>query len=173
MDEQNRNLLLAMVLCTTVLMVWWTIFPPPEPTPPPDTEVTQADGSIALPGADAGTTNQTATAPTPADTNVAQAARIAIDTPSLDGSISLAGGRIDTLALKDYRVSLDPASEQEQLLSPVGTAHPYYTLFGWTPGGDLATEDVPGPDTLWSVESGETLTTESSVVLRWESPAGL
>ncbi len=175
MDEQNRNLLLAMVLCTAVLFIWWTIFPPPEPAPPAETSVTQADGSVVLPGADAGTTTTEATtaAPTAATGGVADAARIDIDTASLAGSISMAGGRIDTLSLKDYRVSLDETSEEVQIFAPVGSGRPYYTLFGWVPGGDLAADDVPGPETIWSVESGDTLTADADVVLRWDSPEGL
>ena len=34
MDEQNRNLILAMVLSLAVMMVWFVIFPPEPPTPP-------------------------------------------------------------------------------------------------------------------------------------------
>ncbi len=50
MDEQNRNLLLAMVLSTAVLFVWFILFPPPETQAVDDTAATTADGSVALPG---------------------------------------------------------------------------------------------------------------------------
>ena len=172
MDEQNRNLLLAMVLCTAVLFVWWTIFPPPEPVPPEETAITQSDGTSLLPGADT-TSEAPAGTPSTGDGGAEEAARVAIDTPSLGGSISLAGGRIDTLSLKDYELSLDPGAPQVRLLSPVGTPQPYYALFGWVPGGALGVDDVPGPETIWSVESGDTLTPETPVVLTWDSPAGL
>ncbi len=39
---------------------------------------------------------------------LAQSPRIAIDTPSLKGSIALKGGRIDDLTLKDYRETVEP-----------------------------------------------------------------
>jgi len=175
MDEQNRNLLLAMVLCTAVLFLWWTIFPPPEPAPPEETAVTQPDGSVALPSADAtGSTTAAPTAtPSTSNTGAETAARVEISTPSLSGSISLAGGRIDDLSLEDYRVSLEPDSETVVLLAPVGSVQPYYTLFGWVPGGNLSADDVPGPETIWSLENGETLTPETPVVLSWQSPSGL
>ncbi|MGI9394574.1 MAG: membrane protein insertase YidC, partial [Boseongicola sp.] len=178
MDDQNRNLLLAMVLSTAVLFVWFILFPPPDPTTAPeDTAVTNDSGAVSLPSADAGETGAAsdgaaATSDSPSIT-ATEAPRLDIDTPRLAGSISLAGGRIDTLALKDYRQSLARTSGEVEVLAPVGTEQPYYTLFGWTAGGDLTDDDVPGPDTVWSVESGEVLGPERPVMLRWNSPAGL
>jgi len=177
MDDQNRNLLLAMVLSTAVLFAWFILFPPPEPSPtPPDTAVTNDGGEVSLPSADAGETGAAdgvaASSDTPSVT-ATEAPRLPIDTPSLAGSISLSGGRIDTLALKDYRQSLARTSGEVDVLAPVGAEQPYYTLFGWTAGGSLTSDDVPGPDTVWSVESGEKLAPGSPVMLRWNSPAGL
>ncbi len=174
MDEQNRNLLLAMVLSTAVLFVWFILFPPPEPVPATENAATQADGTVALPSASATATpnGDAAPADTPAATT-SDAPRIDIDTPSLSGSISLAGGRIDTLSLKDYRETRDAGADTVSILSPVGAAQPYYTLFGWAPGGGLTAADTPGPDTIWSLEEGATLDTDTPVVLRWDSPAGL
>ncbi len=179
MDDQNRNLLLAMVLSTAVLFVWFILFPPPEPSPVPhDSTVTAEDGAVALPSADntggaatgAGGANVSSDTPSVV---TAETPRLDIDTPSLAGSISLAGGRIDILALKDYRQSLSSASGDVEILSPVGSDQPYYTLFGWAPGGELTGDDVPGPDTIWAVQSGSTLSPTTPVILRWDSPAGL
>ena len=174
MDDQNRNLLLAMVLSTAVLFIWFILFPPPEPVE--QTAVTQ-DGVVVLPTADPATgapssaDASTAAPETPA-TTTANAPRLDIASASLTGSISLAGGRIDTLLLNDYEETLGSA-EKVELLSPIGSEQPYYTVFGWAPGGALTGDDVPGPDTIWSVESGSALTTDTPVVLRWDSPANL
>ncbi|MGI9395706.1 MAG: membrane protein insertase YidC, partial [Boseongicola sp.] len=152
MDDQNKNLLLAMVLSTAVLFAWFIIFPPPDPTTTPqDSSVTANDGSVALPSADTDQTITTAgdsaaASDTPSIALV-EASRLDIDTPSLSGSISLAGGRIDTLALKDYRQTLAKGSNEVEILAPIGSEQPYYTVFGWAPGGSLTGEDVPGPDT--------------------------
>ena len=174
MDDQNKNLLLAMVLSSLVLLIWFVLFPPPEqpvPTNDPANTTVGTDPATSVPTADADTTAGAAPADQPADAD--GVARVEIETPSLSGSISLAGGRIDTIALKNYRTSLEPGADRVSVLSPIGTAHPYYAVFGWTPGGTLAAEDVPTPDTVWSVESGSTLTPEAPVVLRWDSPSGL
>jgi YidC/Oxa1 family membrane protein insertase len=176
MDDQNKNLMLAMVLSTIVLIAWFVLFPPEELQPPAEQpSATQPDGSVALPGvvppADTGAA-ATANAPdvTPKQPGVGS---VTIDTPSLDGSLSLAGGRIDTLSLKDYRVSLEPRSDEIKLLSPLSSPQPYYAVFGWAPGGSLTLEDVPSPDTVWTLESGSKLAPDSPITLRWESPAGL
>jgi YidC/Oxa1 family membrane protein insertase len=176
MDDQNKNLMLAMVLSTIVLIAWFVLFPPEELQPPAEQpSATQPDGSVALPGvvppADTGAA-ATANAPdvTPKQPGVGS---VTIDTPSLDGSLSLAGGRIDTLSLKDYRVSLEPRSDEIKLLSPLSSPQPYYAVFGWAPGGSLTLEDVPSPDTVWTLESGSELAPDSPITLRWESPAGL
>ena len=74
MDDQNKNLILAMVLSTLVLVVWMVLF-----APPPDAEtgpqaVTETGDVATLPSA-----------ATP------EAVRVPIETPNLRGSISLAG----------------------------------------------------------------------------------
>ena len=102
-----------------------------------------------------------------------EAPRIEIDTPSVFGSVSLIGGRIDELSLKQYDVSQEPGAAEVTLLSPIGDERPYYALFGWSRSGETSADDVPGADTLWSVETGTTLSPESALTLRWDSPAGL
>jgi YidC/Oxa1 family membrane protein insertase len=101
-----------------------------------------------------------------------EAARIDIDTGELTGSISLRGGRIDDLSLREYNETLDEDSPIVRLLAPTGGAEPYYALYGWAPAGDLNFEDVPGADTPWQVESGETLGVGAPVTLVWDNGAG-
>jgi YidC/Oxa1 family membrane protein insertase len=60
-----------------------------------------------------------------------------------------------------------------RLLAPTGGAEPYYALYGWAPAGELSFEDVPGADTPWQVESGETLAVGSPVTLVWDNGNGL
>ncbi|MCY4334390.1 MAG: membrane protein insertase YidC [Litoreibacter sp.] len=178
MDEQNRNLILATALSFLVIMVWFVLFPPPEPVATdPEAGTTQqvgADGTLLPPSA-AQAPGGTITPTTPEelrDNALAEAPRLAIETPRLEGSISLLGGRIDDLSLKDYRVSLDEGADIVTLLSPAGSAHGYYALYGWVPGAGLTTETVPGPATEWQVESGNTLAPGAPVTLRWDNGAG-
>ncbi len=169
MDDQNKNLILAMVLSSLVLVVWMILFAP-DPAEVPQTEVQDTETALSVPAADAPQDNA---APENEIAATPEAERVEITTPSLEGSISLAGGRIDTLSLRQYNLTLDDNSEQVTLLSPVGSSNPYYAVFGWVPGGTLSPEAVPSPDTPWTVESGTTLTPDSPLTIRWDSPAGL
>jgi YidC/Oxa1 family membrane protein insertase len=183
MDDQNRNLILATVLSMVVILVWFVMFPPPEVSEDPNALPTQVttpaetgDGEeIALTPPPAGA-DATATALTETEmTEVAldEAARIDIETAELTGSISLRGGRIDDLSLRAYNETLEEDSPIVRLLAPTGGAEPYYALYGWAPAGELSFEDVPGADTPWQVESGETLAVGSPVTLVWDNGNGL
>ena len=171
MDEQNRNLLLAMVLSAVVLFIWFAIFPPPAPVDPATLPAeTAADVPGAVPGVDPATPQGT---PDAAPTST-EAARVPVRTPALSGSISLQGGRIDDLSLLQYQTTIEDDAPNVHLLNPIGNADDaYYGYFGWAPGGDLAAGDVPGPDTVWQLDDGETLTPETPVTIRWDSPKGL
>ncbi|GGH40613.1 protein translocase subunit yidC [Cribrihabitans marinus] len=174
MDDQNKNLILATALSFLVILVWFVLFPPPEPTPPADESAigtNTADEPVAV-------APQAADGAAPAADQVAaeaveDAPRLPIETPRLTGSISLTGGRIDELSLKDYRVSLGKDAEIVEVLNPVGSGAAYYALYGWAPGTGLNLEQVPGAATEWQVESGETLGVDSPVTLVWDNGNGL
>ncbi|MEH6403095.1 MAG: membrane protein insertase YidC [Sneathiella sp.] len=99
------------------------------------------------------------------------APRIAINTPSLHGSISLKGARIDDLSLINYRETVDPSSPEIKLLSPTGSPAPYYADFGWSVSSDAQTK-LPNNDTLWQTNSSQ-LTPDSPLVMTWDNGEGL
>ena len=182
MDDQNRNLILATALSFLVILVWFVLFPPPEPeTDPNEISLTETEEAAPAPDTDMALTPPPAAedpeAPLDpeAATEVAlnEADRLPIETPELQGSISLVGGRIDDLSLREYRETLSDDSEIVRLLSPVGGDEPYYALYGWAPAGELGFDRVPGANTEWSVERGEMLTPDSPVTLVWDNGAGL
>ena len=175
MDDQNKNLILATALSFLVILVWFVLFPPPEQTTTQDaTEISAAEGNeVQTPSAAEATSVGEATAAAADTQPETQAPRVEIDTPRLSGSLSLSGGRIDELFLKDYKVSLAEDAPIVELLSPVGSESAYYALYGWAPGSGLASTDVPGPNTLWTVEQGETLGVETPVTLVWDNGNGL
>ncbi|MEL6466810.1 MAG: membrane protein insertase YidC [Pseudomonadota bacterium] len=174
MDDQNKNLILATALSFLVILVWFVLFPPPEPEVPldatvPQTTQSQEEGTVPT----APSTADPAQPSTDASTETADAPRIEIETPRLSGSISLLGGRIDDLKLKDYRTTLDPGADIVTMLSPVGSADAYYAVYGWAPGSGLDAAAVPGPNTLWAQTSGDMLGVGSPVTLAWDNGAGL
>ena len=192
MDDQGKNLILATVLSFLVILAWYTLFPPPvdqtvEETPATVTTTEGATTPPATAGADAPATTATGAADTATASALAAAPRLPIDTPRLAGSLSLLGGRIDDLSLKDYKVSLDPGAANIRLLAPIGVdeppvvdnygraypIQPYYAVYGWSPAGGLDAKLVPDARTLWTVESGSSLAPAKPVTLRWDNGAGL
>ena len=177
-QNQNRNLILAMALSMGVILLWSIMFPPEEPAVDPAANdpaavaVVDEDGNeVALVPPAAGTADGTTTEDAPEE--LVESPRIEIDTPSLYGSIALTGGRLDDLLLRNYRETLDESSDNVRLLSPVGQAGAYYALYGWTPGGSLDFDQVPGSNTPWELEEGQSLTVETPVTLRWDNGSGL
>ena len=175
MDDQNKNLILATALSFLVILVWFVLFPPPDPEPiaqtAPDAQQLAEGGVATAPSTaePAATVGQQAAEATP-DLDLP---RVPIDTPRLTGSVSLLGGRIDDLSLKDYRVSLEPDAPIVTVLSPVGQPAAYYALYGWAPGAGLTLDDVPGANTEWQVESGDVLAPDAPLTLAWNSGSGL
>ncbi|GLT09113.1 membrane protein insertase YidC [Sulfitobacter sp. PR48] len=176
MDEQNKNLILATALSFIVILAWFVLFPPPEPDPALDstTPATQqtADGTVPVAPADPATAPISGGDDTTSTVSLADAPRVNIETPRLTGSISLVGGRIDDLKLKDYRTTLDADAPIVTLLSPQGTTDAYYALQGWAAGTGIDPTSVPGPDTEWSLAEGDTLGVDSPVTLTWDNGAG-
>ena len=61
--------------------------------------------------------------------------RVAIDTPSLGGSIDLKGGKIDDLVLKDYHETISKQSPVIRLFSPPGAPDAYWAETGFVSPG--------------------------------------
>jgi YidC/Oxa1 family membrane protein insertase len=101
----------------------------------------------------------------------AEGARVAIDTPMVDGSIALKGAKLDDLRLKKYRETQDPKSPEIVLLAPKSTDFPYYAAFGWIGSG--ATSNVPGDQTVWTQTGGLALSPGHPVTLSWDNGHGL
>lgn len=180
MDEQNKNMLKAVGLSFVVILLWVLLFAPEEPEVPVEQQQVQQDGisddGVATTPPTAGTVVSLSTnslGEISLDQALEDSDRITIDTPSLTGSVSLLGGRIDDLSLKRYNETLKEDSDLVRLLSPAGVNQAYYVLFGWSPAGNLEFRDVPGSSTEWTIESGQELTPESPLVLSWTNEIGV
>jgi len=103
---------------------------------------------------------------------IAASPHIPIDTPRLEGSVGLKGGRIDDLSLRQYRETIDPNSPPIVLLSPSGAPDAFYAEFGWV-GASGTTAAMPGPDTVWKQQGGGALGLDHPVTLTYDNGAGL
>lgn len=176
MDDQNKNLILATALSFLVILIWFVLFPPPPVEDPVEPDaVVAADGTVVAVDPDAPDDVPTPSLLAPATVEAALSAtdRIAIDTPSLTGSLSLYGGRIDDLSLKAYRETLEPGADLVRLLAPAGTSAPYYAVHGWSASVGATADQVPDASTEWTLDSGETLSPGADVTLAWDNGAGL
>lgn len=176
MNEQ-RNLLIAIVLSVLILFGFQWLFPKAQP-PAPATPEVAASGASAPPvpaGIAGDAVPAVAKAPTPAESRSAAldgSRRIPLRTAKLSGSIAVTGARVDDLTLVEHRETTDPNSPAITLLSPQGAPEAYYAEFGWVPA-DAAVK-TPGPDTVWTVAPGTSeLVAGGKAALTWDNGAGL
>ena len=178
--QEQRNLLLAIVISVAILLGYEFLFqkrgaPPPE-APPPETAQTSTESVPTIP------TQQPAGAETAAPAAAAAAAAVAVapggpriaigsadGTGRLVGSLALTGGRIDDLVLSDYHETVDPESPPIRLFAPPGDPDSYFASFGWIATGEVA---VPGPETVWQANRDH-LEPGSEITLAWDNGQGL
>ncbi|MDE2364819.1 MAG: membrane protein insertase YidC [Hyphomicrobiales bacterium] len=181
--NDTKNLFLAIGLSILVLVGWQYFFAAPK-LEKQRAEIAQQQSLPQRPGAEseavapapqgAGPSTAPTSAPTAARTRedaLAASPRVAIDTPSVEGSIALKGARIDDLRLKKYRETIDPKSPIITLLSPSGSPEPYYVELGYVPAAGAKTA-LPGADTLWTAQ-GDRLTPSTPLELTWDNGGGL
>jgi YidC/Oxa1 family membrane protein insertase len=186
--NDNRNVILAIVLSVIVLFGWQFFVAGPQmeraqrqaqleaqlqaeadaglatPTVNADGTVAPAEVAVDPSAPKVFTTREEAIAGTP---------RVAIDTAELLGSISLTGARLDDLKLKEYRETVEPESPIITLLSPAGLVGGYFIEQGFSPANG-ATVKVPDANSVWTVEGANTkLTEQTPVTLVFDNGEGL
>jgi YidC/Oxa1 family membrane protein insertase len=189
MEQQQRNLFIAIAVSIVILLGFQFLFERPRlerqqqaqqtqqktqpgTAPQQNTPQGQAPATTAAPPAPGSATGASAVATaTSREAALRNAPRLKIKTPNIDGSLALVGGRIDDVRLVRYREEVDPKSPEIVLLSPTGAPNPYFAEFGWVPA-KAGNVKVPGADTPWTASS-DTLTPEKPVQLTWDNGEGL
>ena len=178
--QDQKNLVIAIVLSVVILLGFQMLFPGPPP-PPEDTSAgteTVADGRAdipSVPASDDGQPGVVAQTDVPENAPRDDSPRLPIGAAEhgrVIGSVALVGGRIDDLTLADYRETVDPESPQIRLLAPPGTANPYFAEFGWAADEREAVGSTPGPQTEWSTTDSR-LSPGSPITLTWDNGEGL
>ncbi|MFH0295647.1 membrane protein insertase YidC [Bradyrhizobium sp. 31Argb] len=185
----NRNTIIAVILSGLVLIAWQYFYNVPQMEKQRAQQHAQAElqkqQTPQTQQATPSTAPQPGSASPPSATQPASGApvvsreaaveaspRVKIDTPTLSGSISLKGARIDDLSLEKFRDTVDPKSPPIVLFSPSQTAAPYYAEFGWVPASGT-TLRMPDASTVWQREGSGTLTPTSPVTLKYDNGEGL
>ncbi|HEY6384035.1 MAG TPA: membrane protein insertase YidC [Pseudolabrys sp.] len=184
--NDNKNTLLAIVLSALVLIAWQYYFAgPQEKARQEQLQAQQQKQNVPAPGqpsqqpSPAGTPQVPGQPSAPAHPGAVDrkaalsgSPRVPIATGSLQGSIALKGGRIDDLALVKFRETVDPKSPPIVLLSPSGTADPFYAEFGWT-GAAGTNVKLPNSETVWKHAGSGALGVGHPVILTYENGEGL
>ena len=184
--EQQKNLILAIVLSMAVVFGWQYFYAGPKlkeeqerlkrlqaetqqsqtaAPAAPGTVPGAVPGQVAVPGAPvaAGKTREQALAASP---------RIAIDTPSIKGSIALKGARIDDVTFVKYHETVQPDSPNVTLFSPSDSPQPYFAEYGWVAAAG-SQHKLPDRDTLWTAAKPGPLAVGQPTTLTWENGQGL
>jgi YidC/Oxa1 family membrane protein insertase len=194
-DNNQKNFIVAMLLMLGVLMAWQYFYAKPALEKPSSRLKSNNNSKGQAPAAQPsqGTSGQTtsqlpapggtsqvpgatavpgASVALPRDAALEQSPRVAIDTPTVSGSINLKGARLDDLRLKDYHETVDQTSPTIVLLSPANTENTYFAEQGWlSPAG--AAYKLPNADTVWTAPAGATLSPGNPVALNWDNGEGL
>jgi YidC/Oxa1 family membrane protein insertase len=185
--DQQKNLLIAVALSMSVLLGWQLFYAGPKMeeqqarerakqeqtrAATPDGK-TKSDSPVAIP--ESGAVPGAAAPPARVETRaqaLTASPRLAVETPSLRGSIALKSGRIDDLVLMKYRETIDPNSPNVVLFSPANSPAPYFADYGWVQQGGTP-HKLPDRESVWQPESDAPLTPTNPVKLTWDNGQGL
>lgn len=169
--NETRNLILAVVLSAAIMMGWDFFVGAPQRARLQAEQARVEAAQQPAPGAPA----PAAPAVQDRETVLADTAarRISIDTPTLDGSLSLTGARFDDLSLRQYRRTIDRASEEVTLLLPINAPHGHDAFFGWEIQHGENAASLADSNSEWTAPEGATLTPASPVTLTREAGDGV
>ncbi|MBS1240059.1 MAG: yidC, partial [Proteobacteria bacterium] len=182
MDNQ-RNIILAVVLSALLLFGWDAFSRWYFPAPQPQIAAQQAPQAASAGSESAedeklrhsrtnregGLHDATDIALEAKDLEAELAApgRVKIAAPGISGSINPVGAQIDDLTLTAYRQGLEKDSPPVRLFSPAGTPAQYFAQFGFVGEG----VKLPDASTVWQ-PSGGPLAPGKPVTLGWDNGEG-
>lgn len=176
--DDKRNIILFIALTIAVLFGWQALTPrlfpeltkaaaPASPANPAASTASAAPQDKSVPAGTVPAANAAARAVS-ASAALAASPRVPIETPTLRGSISLVGARIDDLSLLQYSEDVKRGSPPVRLFSPAGTRTAYFAGLGWTGTGLSA----PDSRTVWTAPAGAKLTPTTPVTLSYDNGQG-
>ena len=162
-QQEQRNLLLALVLCFGLFMIYNIFVLEPQ----------QKARELATAQAKENAIVQ-ATSPTPTlrqrdqvvTAELASGQRVAVSAPAIEGSISLLGARIDDVSLKNFYETIGDKEAKNpkgeiKLLAPADTAAAFYATVAWT------TPTTTTDQVVWTQTSTGPLTDKNPLTLSY------
>lgn len=165
--EQNdqRNLLLALVLCFGLFMIYNILVLEPQ-NKAREAARKQAEQS---PAAQTTTPAQQFTVrkrDEVVNEQLSAGARVPLTAPAIEGSVSLLGARIDDVQLKGFYDTVEAKEEKRQsaevkLMAPEGTEKAFYATVAWT------TPSTTTDDVVWTQTSTGALSPSNPLTLTY------
>lgn len=179
--NETRNVILAIVISLGIMLGFEFFYNAPNRERLAEAQRAQAELQAQQePSASTETAADGASTPATSPSGIvtreqalgASSGRIVIDTGEVDGSISLQGARIDDLNLREYRRTLDPASPEVTLLSPINTQFGHDAFFGWEARSGETTSTLSDSRSQWTAAEGSQLTPSTPVTLTFNAGNG-
>ena len=169
----TKNILVAVVLSTLIIVGWQVLVVDPE-LKKEQAQIVKTEQSKPSAGKpSAPSLNNKTKMPQKKITRseaVTSELRVKLENSQITGSISLNGGLIDDVTLKNYKESLDKNSKQVVILNPKKMGTGYYLESGWASATNI---EVPDNNSVWKLTRNRTLTPRSPIELEWENKSGL
>ena len=146
MNQDNRNLVLAIV-CSALLVIGYQIFYELPKQQALEEQALLEQKDLILTAPEQTSNNEKIAETSIQQTEIVNAPRITIDTPSIEGSISLAGARIDDIVLKNYTKTLDENSSKIRFFNRIDDTKPYFAEFGWIGSEEF---NLPNSTSIWN-----------------------
>ena len=166
MNNQNLNLLTAVVLSIGIMFGWQYFFERPklekqvqehkkyQETIKEVKQIQKLEDSVVYDRAEA----------------LTKESRVHFKNEDITGSVNLTGLRIDDVSFLKYRQTIDPKSDNVNLLSPSKTNTAYFAEFGWYSSNKEII--LPDQDTVWSSDKAS-FDAGESVTFSWKSPQNI
>lgn len=174
--ENQRNIILAVVLTALVLFGWEAgvgYFYPQAKTPTQTVAAGGAENAAkpAKPTREGGLMDAADRSLEAKDLKAELAApgRVKIAAPGLAGSINLTGAIVDDLVINRHRETVEKNSGPVRIFSPAGTPAQQFAQVGWVGEGGLV---APNAKTVWTAPANAVLTPATPVTLTWSNATG-
>ncbi|MEH6409751.1 MAG: membrane protein insertase YidC [Hyphomonas sp.] len=166
MEKQDqRNFLIAMALMVAFVFGYQKVF-----MEPAQKRFEAQQAAIKADEQNGMSATELSTVPAIAATRTVEEAvsgpgRVKFEGDSVDGSIRLAGSRLDDLSLRKHYLTVEKTQEV-RLFRPEDAEFGYFATFYWADGSSL----VAGRNSPWVQVGGGELTTATPITLRLETP---
>lgn len=166
-QQEQRNLLLALVLCFGLFMLYnfFVLDPQQKARELAQIQAQQnAVEQVTSPAPTVRSRDEVVTA------GLADGSRVAVQAPSVEGSISLQGARIDDVSLKNYYETVEDKEKKNpkgeiKLLAPADTDRAFYATVAWT------TPTSTTDNVLWTQTSTGPLSVDNPLKLSYTANA--